>query len=1009
MNQLELHKKIDELIKSDPLTIKVDFARNLIYQNSDARQYFFHNADGHWLLWLKLNGFLDIIQSISETPTDSPITPEFEYLTNITEREQDKANVITDILLETRSVTELSEERIRRFIYDSLRIVELMPADQIVRLVPRIREEHWVKLMNKYNRWGFEYEEILKKLFDAKAYDSILLLAKELLSIKTEVSTERFSTDNPFYFEDLEGTGIFKYLTSLDAEYLEKSLALTVDVMKSIILTSPHEEVGEVFDITERFSLFDVDFFTLEIDEKSHRSYRDSVRNLAATIKVITEEIVKEKNESVDTEFIQHIYDSYIKTLPWSRSMWRLQLFVLSLCPKVFKNEIKEALFKIFRDDGKYHELTSGAEYYQLLKRCFFVLSEEDKKIYIQKVLSYFNRHTSDEKQDAWFKRDGLRILSCIYNFLEEKTAFGQEVKSEFNPEPAIVGGSYAQQIISKAPESSDNIQTITVAEIVDKLKSEWSPAGLNEVNKKSGSFHNPIDANGIMGRVKEDIPKRFSEYISNAQLFFDKDILDLHYTYSFLSEILIIVRDNKCSFKGVVWDNLINLLVNISNTDITGNNEANRDVYDSWLAGWGSIYGAVAELTEQLIGGKKENTYFDFSTYRADLLSVLSRLFKHKDPTPESDKESIMNKIGDDKRMYSAMDPFTTAINTVRGKTFQAFAQFIYQDGERFPKGQPSLDLDVKSLYKETLDAEQTMSIRFLFGHYLPSFYYRDKEWIKTEILPILFPLERNKKDLYLASWEGFLLSNLYKDIFVDFKDYYKQAIHINPEDYTKRKYYKDLDEGIATHLALAFIHFADFTQDSDLFKEFWASDNIQQHKEFVAFIGKSTISREKAKEWISSHKEINLEKLKSFWNWILEKEDEPAETFEGFGFWTNKDEDIFGDIAWFAQHMNRTLKKSHGNVEYDYGLMQMLGDLAEKEPKETLEILYSFLESENNFDMRSSRYFYVDGEIYQALDKIYSHEELKPGVENLINDLLTTKGRQFWLLENIVRKKSA
>jgi len=52
MNQIELHKKIDELLIKDPAGIKREEVNVLISINDDARQYFFIKADERWLDWL---------------------------------------------------------------------------------------------------------------------------------------------------------------------------------------------------------------------------------------------------------------------------------------------------------------------------------------------------------------------------------------------------------------------------------------------------------------------------------------------------------------------------------------------------------------------------------------------------------------------------------------------------------------------------------------------------------------------------------------------------------------------------------------------------------------------------------------------------------------------------------------------------------------------------------------------------------------------------------------------
>jgi hypothetical protein len=116
--------------------------------------------------------------------------------------------------------------------------------------------------------------------------------------------------------------------------------------------------------------------------------------------------------------------------------------------------------------------------------------------------------------------------------------------------------------------------------------------------------------------------------------------------------------------------------------------------------------------------------------------------------------------------------DPFTMAINSVRGRAFEDFVLFIYQDGEKLKE-------DVKEVFEEVLEKENTRALMFMFGYYLPSFYFRDKKWVRS-LFSKIFPKEENNR-LYTASWQGYLSQNLYKDLFLmkKFKNYMNTELH--------------------------------------------------------------------------------------------------------------------------------------------------------------------------------------------------------------------------------------
>lgn len=124
--------------------------RDLIGLNFDARQYFFTKANENWLDWLWNNGLLDVIKQKAEDPTRYGYrTPELNYLVRMAEK---KPKEVADIML---SVV-ISKDNFNPEVIDQfLRICSSLPAEQLARIVPKIRDEGWVQLMSIFNQWGF--------------------------------------------------------------------------------------------------------------------------------------------------------------------------------------------------------------------------------------------------------------------------------------------------------------------------------------------------------------------------------------------------------------------------------------------------------------------------------------------------------------------------------------------------------------------------------------------------------------------------------------------------------------------------------------------------------------------------------------------------------------------------------------------------------------------------------------------------------------------------------------
>lgn len=983
--------------------------RELIELNPDSRQYFYTKADERWLSWLWENGFLDVIKQKSEDPTRYGYrTPEINYLVKVSEKEPAK---VADIMIQVPiSAENFNPEVVDRF----LRICSTLPATELKRMVKKIRDERWVQLMGVFNDWGFEYEKMLQTLTTAKDYDSVIILAEAVLTVRTKEEakqeTRGFLSDNPFYFREMGYTKVFEYLLQLPDEATQNILDLTTRVMKQCVLFGEKENKDEVFEVYDSFFLLDVDFFTHELSEKDRLSYRDDVKNLAAVIKNLATRIIN-KNCG-DIEAVNKTYTQYLESLPDSRSMWRLRLYVLSLCPEAFKDRLKNAFFRLFSVEKYYNEIISGTEYLKTLHVGFSVLSDTDKRDYVKRVIEYFvkrDQEKENEKED-WHIRYGSRIMSMIADQLtnKEKEAAqdaGFTIKPDYEPEPSI-GQMRGGTVVPRGPITKEEFGNLSIVDIAKKLRNEWTPEKLSKQNT-SDDFLNPLNAEGVGEMLRLDIANRLQECISNSNLFFERDVLDQHYTYSFLRGVQEILRGNKTDAGAINWDNLISLCVAIKESGQArsfDNEKRERDSFDAWLSGWSGVHSAMTDVLQELLSEERGSVNLDFLKYRDNLFGIISYLLSYPDPIPadEEPKTATMTTTSPGEKEQMVSDPYSMAINTVRGRAFQAFALFMYRDGKKFPKEEAvKISADVKEVYETVLKSEKTRAIMFMFGHYLPSFYFRDKEWMQS-LFSQIFPEEATKKNLYTASWEGYVSANLYEEIFfnTDIQKLYERGFALTDADYPKQKHFKEPDEGIAVHIALAFMHFAKFGFDHDLFKKFWSMPNLEYHKEFISFVGRHSISRESAVEWIKQNK-VDIEKLKKFWDWALENCE--ADALIGFGFWINTERGALG-AKWLAERVRLTLEKTKGYVEWEYGMMRSLTTFAKEAPEDTLAILRSHLLEEVAKHEPVRTWLHMDAEVYDAFRELYNNAETREGVRVLVNDLLPYRNGLFWGLKSIL-----
>ncbi|MBI1833351.1 MAG: hypothetical protein HYR90_00850 [Candidatus Andersenbacteria bacterium] len=988
---------------------KAEKVRELIGLNFDARQYFFTKADEQLLGWLWANGLLD---AIKEKPADQTRywyrTPELHYLATVAKKEPAK---VVDIMLQVPISPEtFSPEVTDRF----LRICVDLPADQLSRLVTKIRDEKWVNLMGGFNQWGFEYNKMLQTLAGAKDYNSMLVLAEAMLAVRpkkevAEIEHRWRVSENCFYIKDLSETGIFDKLTSVDDQKVDVALGLAVRTIGAVInLGDPSKD--KEFSVDDHLCLIDVDFFSLKAQQKKYSSDREDMRELAVTIKVLTQRLIGNRCDKVDE--VRSLYTTHFNSLPDSQAVWRLRLFVLSLCPKVFASDLKTAFYKIFETE-KYQEYTLGAEFSRALRAGFSALAESDQRNYVKQVLAYFGQPGTDKEKNEPRKHSGWKILSSIYLHLtdEEKAqcerVFGRTCDEKYEPEPAI-GTMRGGSVRPRGPITPEEFGELPISEIANNLRTLWTPQRLREQNT-GDDFLNPLNAEGAGDLFKNDIPKRLQDYANDAKLFFERDVLDQNYTYAFMRGLQEAIHANREEAAKITWEGLITLLQNITEAGTTkpfDQRKRERSFHDGWLTSWDEVHSVMADVIKELLSESGGHKVINYSKHRADLLPILSYLLAYPDPVPADEKiETATSTTTSPGEETQIADPFSMAINSVRGRAFEVLPLIAYLDGKRFSKeDQVKISPDVKQLYETTLSNENTRAVMFLFGHYLPTFYFRDKVWI-GQLLPQIFPDQPEKEYLYTAAWEGYLANNLYEELFFDpaIQKIYERGLVLPNVDDLKQKRFKEPDEGIASHFGLAFMYYEGFGFDHPLLTAFWSKNDPEQHADFISFLGRAFVSGDNAQanELLKNEPRAKA-RLIEVWDWMLEHYTDIRPLTE-FGVWINLRKNIF-DTRWLAEHIRKTLEKTKGKLDWDYGLMMSIEQLAKLAPEDTLIIARLYLLEGGVRTGGNRAPIHLDQEWFEAMKTLYGNSSTRSGSYALINDLVQDGGITFWKLKEVI-----
>lgn len=1005
MNQLQIHKRIDNFFGAGTVKANIETAIKLIRMNFDARQYFYSKADEKWLLWLWKNGFLELIKQ-KATKGAQYRMPELLYLERIVDNDP---QIVTEFMLEVPiSVENLNPEVVEQFLW----ICSELPAEQLVKIIPKMRDENWLSFINNYNHYGFKFEKMLKSLSDVHDSKNVVILSEILLTVrkkKEKTEKESYWDDNPFYFKDLEGSGVFEFIQKVDDDLLEDTLGIVSKAMKEVVLFNEDKrEPRESFAIGDRFAFYDVDFFELESEEKKYHSYRDDVRELAVVFKMLLMRALNNTKE--DESKVIELFNAHVVSLPDSQSMWRFRLFALSIRPDVFAKEIKEAIFRVAQVKNP-HDLTMGPEYERLLKKNLNLFSNSEKEKYKKIIFQYIR----EEEKEKLYTSLVFGICSIIKEWLTKEEVekaeeyIGRPLNPDYQPMPSIspVRGGFVHSV-SKI--SAEELAVMTVSEIVGKLHNEWAPDQLKEEREESDGEITSYDVEGLSKAIQEDMSKRFQEYIKDALLFFDRDALSSHYTYNFLLGIYDIIQKKKADLTGINWEGLFVLFEEVRRSfelmPLEDNEGQGKREYLIWLAGWNAVHISIADILKIIVFRHEIMTsIIDFNVYRKRILDLVVYLLGNANPTVESEvctPSEVAEKM-DGKVKYDCSDPYTHAINSTRGKAFEALINFINRDTQQFPKGSKiTISQDVKEKYEKLLKQENTQAIRFLFGHYLAFVYSRDKNWIR-KLLPEMFDFNGPKFDLSLATMEGYLAQNIFKDLFQELGEYYSMAIDLKKENYTPREYFVNLDEALAAHLALAYIHYSDFTIKTELFEKFWNSESIERQEKFISFIGRYIISRDNAKEWMSKNNVESVKKFEELWDWILEQKID-SKVYKSFGFWFDSEWEVF-DNKWQAEHVRKTLEKTDGEVDWDHNLQESLPAFAKASPEEALKICKLYFLDYLAKKAENQGWIHIDDKILGVFKTLYENLSTKQGTLDLINVLLPYGNGVFWKLKDVIK----
>ena len=1012
--QVDIHKQIEKFLsdieksiiveddKKNKLKEKVQIAQKLINLNEDSHQYFFDKADETWLQWFWGNGFFEVLQKKPKTSENNPIRlPELQYLVRMTDLNPE---IVTEIILATPiSKINFNPDVLHQFLY----ICSHLPGVFLTKVIEKIREENWPSLLEDYNQLGIVYANMFEVLEKSGHPDKLLELANVVLSLREnwKIEHEENKLDpNPFCVKRLPHSKFNYYLSIINEKNTISFLTSILNELAS--LPNENQVPFSGFSHKDRYPLYDIDVFTIELKSEYHHPGKDDVREIVALVKILTERALSQQCDKNAKVF----FERYFKDLNDSWLMWRIRLFVLSLCPVELMAYLKEVLFRIFIDE-QYSELIMGAEYRKTLNKTFPLLSKEDQSLFISNSRELFSR-THQGKTNSRVTNDGSRIFSVIANHLskdqiDELISSGFTINPEYYIPTPIFGATQSGYVNAKGPVSQDDFHKLSISSIITNLRGVWSPKQLVEQDT-THDFLSPLNAEGMGKLIKEDVKTRIHEYLEHINDFFDYKRIDLHYLYSVILGFVDAFEAITEPLEDKYWEILITFclgLCQLINQLPQEQFEYEVKENNAWLSRWNTIFDVAERLLKKVLGKEGKELGFTWQSQRFRIFEIIKNLFSHPDPNPKDEfieTAKMTETVGNQKPSVS--DPFTMAINSIRGEAFELFVLAVKLDTEINNKeGTHELPTDIKIIYEDLLENENTRAIKFMFGRYMPFFYFRDKKWLRNQLQKI-FPKNQEEKFQYLAAWEGYLINHLYLELFTDenMQYLYNEAITIKDKDYPSQKHFIDPDIGVAQHFALAYV-VSNFGFGDDLFENFWKKGRLNQHIAFVDKLGKFFISGKDPNTLnvLNNNPEAG-HKLRKIWLWLLENYPDPN-VFKGIGFWIDIEKGLF-QIDDLADLLVKTLERTNGNLDWDIGLQNNIVELAKNSPIETLEITRLYLLEGGVRKETNSLFFILEENWLEVFHILYHLPETSQATSSLINDLIGEGGRFFWPLEKIL-----
>ncbi len=951
----EVIEELDQLLKiQTPSDKNIEKLKELLRHPTYVRYFFSRLSSPDWLVPLEKQGFF------SKPPSEIkeggyvifPDWPLTKYLIKIA---KNKPRDVMEIIKEMEKTDNF------RVHIDLIDCAIQMPSSVAKEIVPFIKD--WVDtpyLTLLPEKIG----ELAVKLIHEGETNAALGTLDILFDVKRKETRIKVLDDEVLIIEVQPFFNLCQYgqiLNKITSEFLQKEPCKVAE-----ILCEKLQKAIELEMETENF--YDASYIWRPAIEEYTQNMDDmDVKNLLVTsIRDSLEALAKSNPE---------VFKRCFKLLSnYKYSIFRrIGLYLMRRFPELLRDEI----LKVFSNKKVFEDIHLWHEYYHLLRTQFSRLSEDVRN----KILGWIGEGPDLRNFESWYEKEvgksptekekkaykehwQFRYLSAIKDDIpsnwkeiwnELVTKYGESKHPDFH--------FYMESFVGPtSPLSKEKLEKMNLKDVITYLKS-WIPPTERFDPSREG-----------LGRVLEEVvSEKPNEFTEVCEDFKDFPPVYIYYLLNGFREAI------KKGYK-IEWEPIVyfcnDILLSPSKEFCT----TGEDRYYNLK----SVKGAIADLLEEGLKSKNSSPPCELKDVIWDIVDTLL-----KDDEPNLEYEE--NYDGDN------MDPVSLSRNTVRGKAMHTLIQYALWRARclNLSESKDKMVPEVKKKLEEMLnpDIEPTLTVRAVYGLYLPKLVYLNRKWVE-ENLQKIFPKGGKYRELWGAAWEAYIRYSKSYDVlrwcYQILKSEYKKAIDKLPSP----KISVEAKHCLSEHIIIAYLRELEDLEEESLIKQFFEKAEPKVKGHAIWLVGQ-TLKEVSDVELSDQDKRKIIERLRNLYEWRLgeARGNGAIEELKWFGLWFINNQNQISR-GWMISKLNETLEATNGVIEFPDKIVEKLEDYLEEYCLEVLKTLNSLVKADNH------DWFLISSK--ETIKKLLFHvTEICPfeEINDLINEIVSnlTKKRYY------------